>query len=151
MWKKHSPPPSQLTFQLRLCVWLNALTISYSLFSNSSKFEIPSDASINEQFIQLMCEFEASAVYRYLLSGSNYRLQETLEVPTTLSRIMRVFQASNIKALFKIKISQLLINSHLHITPSTPFLYWLLAMACSTRNCPVIAYNSEGHFQTAHA
>ncbi|XP_046860227.1 vacuolar protein sorting-associated protein 8 homolog [Xenia sp. Carnegie-2017] len=48
--------------------------------SNSSKFEIPSDASINEQFIQLMCEFEASAVYRYLLSGSNYRLQETLEI-----------------------------------------------------------------------
>ena len=52
------------------------------MFSESSlsKCEPPSDATTNETFIELMCEFEPSAVYRHLQNASNYRLQETLEV-----------------------------------------------------------------------
>ncbi len=52
------------------------------LFSEStlSKIEAPSDAATNETFIELMCEFQPSAVYRHLRSADNYRLQETLEV-----------------------------------------------------------------------
>ena len=48
--------------------------------SSLSKFEPPSDAATNETFIELMCEFEPSAVYRHLRNADNYRLQETLEV-----------------------------------------------------------------------
>ncbi|CAB3988597.1 vacuolar sorting-associated 8 homolog [Paramuricea clavata] len=48
--------------------------------SSLSKCEPPSDATTNETFIELMCEFEPSAVYRHLRSADNYRLQETLEI-----------------------------------------------------------------------
>ncbi|XP_028409020.1 vacuolar protein sorting-associated protein 8 homolog [Dendronephthya gigantea] len=48
--------------------------------SSLSKFEPPSDATTNETFIELMCEFESLAVYPHLRSSNNYRLQETLEI-----------------------------------------------------------------------